>query len=304
MINGPTVAGIRSVDIEVTDLDRGEAFFRDVAGLVTVERSGKSVLLRGSSRYHHIVALHAAARRALRRVTFAVPGRDAVDLIRARVGAMALNAEEPRPISAPGRGYGFGFADPEGRNYAVVAEADDHTETLDLSDSPCKITHVNLNAGDRDATTRCLIDVLGYRLIDETPVNRFFNCGADHHSVVVGGLGVTTLNHIAFEMSDLDAMMRGAGRLRDAGYPIEWGPGRHGPGNNAFSYFIGPEDLPLEFTCEVLQIAENYVPGGPDRWRWPPGRIDQWGISDPPSARWRRVQHLVGFVPDGWRLPN
>ena len=27
--------------------------------------------------------------------------------------------------------------------------------------------------------------------------------------------------------------------LRDAGYPIEWGVGRHGPGNNAFAYFIG-----------------------------------------------------------------
>jgi len=78
--------------------------------------------------------------------------------------------------------------------------------------------------------------------------------------------------------------------------------GRHGPGNNAFAYFIGPEDIPLEFTSEVLQVDDDYTPRRPEDWQWPPGRQDQWGISDPPSARWRRIQRLTDFTAEGWHL--
>src|SRR5262245_48341465 len=58
--------------------------------------------------------------------------------------------------------------------------------------------------------------------------------------------------------------MPGAGRMRDHGYPIEWGVGRHGPGNNVFAYFAGPEEFPIELTGELLQIDDTYVPHGPD----------------------------------------
>ena len=46
--------------------------------------------------------------------------------------------------------------------------------------------------------------------------------------------------------------MRGMGRMKDNGYPIEWGPARHGPGDNVFAYFCGPDELPIEYTAEVL----------------------------------------------------
>ena len=54
---------------------------------------------------------------------------------------------------------------------------------------------------------------------------RFLSCNADHHSMVLGFTGGPTLNHIAFEMPDLESVMRGAGRMRDDGRGIEWGPG-------------------------------------------------------------------------------
>ena len=65
--------------------------------------------------------------------------------------------------------------------------------------------------------------------------------------MVLGFTGGATLNHIAFEMPDLNSVMRGAGSMRDDGRAIEWGPGRHGPGNNGFCYFLGPEDMPMEY---------------------------------------------------------
>jgi catechol 2,3-dioxygenase len=91
--------------------------------------------------------------------------------------------------------------------------------------------------------------------------------------------------------------MRGGGRLRDAGHPIQWGPGRHGPGNNLFNYFIDPFGVVIEYTAEVEQVDESYKPRGPEEWKWPAGRVDQWGISPPPGAALKEAQKKVLFVP-------
>ena len=61
-----------------------------------------------------------------------------------------------------------------------------------------------------------------------------------------------------------------SGRMKDNGYPVEWGPGRHGPGDNVFAYFCGPDEVPIEYTSEVLQIDDGYVPRGGDYWKFPP----------------------------------
>lgn len=151
--------------------------------------------------------------------------------------------------------------------------------------------------------TRFLVDVLGFKLIDETAALLFFHAdNGDHNSMVVGRYQRATLNHVAYELPDLDSVMRGTGRKRDHGYPIEWGVGRHGAGNNVFTYFAGPEEFPLEYTGEVLQIDDTYTPHRPEYWRWPPGRPDQWGVTDPHTPRWKRIQDLYHFAPDAFRL--
>jgi catechol 2,3-dioxygenase len=98
-------------------------------------------------------------------------------------------------------------------------------------------------------------------------------------------------------MPDLESVMRGGGRMKDAGHAIQWGPGRHGPGNNAFNYFIDPFGVVIEYTADVQQIDDSYRVGSPDDWKWPPGRVDHWGISAPPSAELKQAQRSVFFVP-------
>ena len=93
----------------------------------------------------------------------------------------------------------------------------------------------------------------------------FLNCNADHHSVALGDADNDALNHIAFLMPDLESVMRGGGRMKDAGHAIEWGPGRHGPGDNAFNYFIDPVGVVIEYTAEVEQIDDSYRARTPDR---------------------------------------
>ena len=153
-----------------------------------------------------------------------------------------------------------------------------------------------LNSHDVAATQRFMERALGFTLVDRTRIMAFMNCNRDHHSVALGDADNDALNHIAFLMPDLESVMRGGGRMRDAGFEIEWGPGRHGPGNNAFNYFVGPDDVVIEYTADVQQVDESYPVGSPDDWKWPAGRVDHWGISRPPSARLKQAQRSHSFL--------
>src|SRR5665647_2541468 len=259
------VRALRSVDLGFSDLDKALRFFTEVWHLTAVSENAGVHYLRGTGAFHHVLTLRRAPKPALFRMVL-----DAADVATVN----ALHAQ-------------------------VVAHG---LKTIDKRDRPRKLSHVNINAGDSEATFACYRDALGFRMSDSTRKFRFLSCNADHHSMVLGFDGGATLNHIAFEMPDLDSVMRGAGRMRDDGRPIEWGPGRHGPGNNVFSYFLGCEDVPVEYTADMQQIDATYRGKPPEQWTWPPGRLDQWGISAHPSERMDAAGLNYLFTDDGWRL--
>lgn len=291
------VTGIRSVALDVCMPDEASAFYAKVWNLLPVGAPGDARLFRGSARHHHILSLHPARQPAMRSIVFDVADRAALDELHKRVRASGVETSAVREL--PGGAQGFSCKDVEGRNFAVAAGGEQHAEARG-PDRPTKVSHVNLNSRDYDGTTRFLVDALGFRLIDETVRARFLHADcSDHFSLALVKHSDATLNHIAFELPDLDAVMRGAGRMRDAGYPIEWGVGRHGPGNNVFAYFAGPEEIPIEYTGEMLQIDDSYQPHGPEHWKFPPGRSDQWGITNPQTPRLARIQQLFRFSDDG-----
>jgi catechol 2,3-dioxygenase len=299
-----TVRGVRSVEIEMSQPERAAEFYGTVWNLTEVERENGSIWFRGTGPYHHILAIHPARNgAAVRRLTFDAADRDVVQALHKAVATSGCPCEAPHDIDAPGGGYGFGFVDGEGRNLAIVCDVRDHAGHADAPDRPRKIAHVNLNAAQLEKTNDFLVDVLGFRRVDHSGPLHFFHCdNPDHSSIVTCTATTPTLNHVSFEMPDLESVMRGGGRMRDNGYAIEWGPGRHGSGNNVFCYFAGPEEFPIEYTAEVLQIDDTYEFHGPDYWKWPPGRLDRWGITPPHTARWKRIQDMVRFTPGQHRL--
>jgi len=299
------VRALRSVEVGMTNTSEARRFFTDVWNLAPTGEAAGAQLFRGTGAFHHIVAVRQLPQLAMIRVVFDSADRAAVDALHAQVTALGLTSiETPAALRQPHGDYGFGFKDPEGRNIAIVCGVADHAGAADKPDRPRKLSHVNLNAGNHDATFACLRDGLGFKLTDTTRRLRFFSCNADHHSVVLGFAGGPTLNHIAFEVPDLESVMRGAGRMRDDGHGLEWGPGRHGPGNNVFCYFLGPEKLPIEYTAEMMQVDDSYRVGTPDDWKWPPGRLDHWGISAHPSEAMEAAGLNIHFTDDGWRLAD
>jgi catechol 2,3-dioxygenase-like lactoylglutathione lyase family enzyme len=295
-MSSPPVAGLRSVALNIADVDAAEDFFARIWRLSVAERSGDAVYLRAAGTDPHVLSLHKADRTALRNITFRAGSAGDLDRIAAAAQAASGAIVSPAaPLAEPGGGTGLTIRDPHGRLFRIVHGDRPVAASGDGGDRPLRLAHVVVNCRDVPGARGFLEAVLGFRLIDRTRAMAFMNCNRDHHSIALADADNDALNHIAFLMPDLESVMRGGGRLKDAGHAIEWGPGRHGPGNNAFNYFIGPGGVVVEYTAEVEQVDDSYRVGTPEDWGWPAGRFDHWGISAAPSARLKEAQRLVLF---------
>jgi catechol 2,3-dioxygenase len=290
------ITGLRGVDLGVPDVAAQARFYTDTWRLAAAAARGGAVYLRGAGGYHHILALHPRAAPQLLCVNLAAADRSAVDQLHDRVRAAgAPRVEPPAPVAEPGGGYGFAFLDPEGRALRVIAGDARHADAGGLHDGPLKITHVVFNTPHQEQAAAFWVEALGFEVSDRSLLT-FIRCNPDHHSIAFHPGESSTLHHIAFEMTDIDSVMRGAGRMRDAGHPVEWGLGRHGPGNNVFAYFVGPGDFVIEYTAEIGKVDAGYRVREPREWAYPPGHSDLWGATPPPSERMKVAQQKIQFA--------
>jgi hypothetical protein len=105
---------------------------------------------------------------------------------------------------------------------------------------------------------------------------------------------------VAYELPNIDGLMRGTGRLKQNGYDIGWGVGRHGPGSNVFSYFIEPNGFVAEYTTELDQLDDaTHVPQGPDYWNKVVPGPDRWGTAGAPTNRMRAAMSGALYLGEG-----
>jgi catechol 2,3-dioxygenase len=284
---------LRAVTLGVTDLERSLSFYTGVWGLEEVQRNADSVFLRAAGTNHHVLVLTQSPAASLISVTLGAFGRPELLQLYERLVQAGVHTEKP-PRELPGAagGWGFAFHDGEGRVFKVVADRADHAAAQPSATRPVKLAHVVFNAVDADASSGLLTQTAGFRLSDQTAKMRFLRCNSDHHSVAFCQAGNTSLNHIAFQMASWNELMFGVGRMKLAGYKVQWGVGRHGPGDNVFAYFLDPDGFAIEYTAEMQQIDEaTHRAGQPADWVRPPERMDQWAHADLPSEALKQAMH-------------
>lgn len=285
------IDGVRSIELGVRDLQKSADFYRRVWALEDVAAEGDTVYLRATGREHHVIALRERPRACLLGAHFSAPDRAAVDTLHAKAKAMGARidaAPGALPLAAGG-GYGFRLSSPEGHPLCISADVARHADTIDDRTRPTKLTHIVFNSAEVEKQTAFFLDVLGFKWSDSTVMMDFVRCCSDHHSVAFARGNGPSLNHMAYEMPDIDGLMRGAGRLRKSGYEIMWGVGRHGPGSNVFSYFVEPNGFVAEYTTEVDQVDDTYV-GHDAKW-WTEQNVFpcRWNMAGPPSAFARKA---------------
>ncbi|MEE2995571.1 MAG: VOC family protein [Pseudomonadota bacterium] len=287
-MSDPIVTGLRSAEFQVPDLKTATKFYEHNWGLEVADADADSIYLRGTGRAHHALVLREGGEKKLLAVNLAAADKAAVDGLYEKAKGFGASVKAPEELTGPAGGYGFIFQDLNGRPYRISCGISDHKEKLETADRPVKISHVVLNSPDREAQSDQFIDILGFKLTDRTGYMDFIRCSSDHHAIAYTTIDRPTLNHVAFEMPSHDALMYGAGRMKQTGYPTEWGVGRHGPGNNIFAYFVDPNGYVIEYTAEVEQVDDQYKVGMPEDWERPPElQGDAWGFADGASDRMR-----------------
>lgn len=185
------------------------------------------------------------------------------------------------PLDAPGGGSVVRLADPDGHVIEAVsgqtpakplpvdaaipwndayAHARLHTVKR-ITGGPAQVIrlgHCVLNVSNFRESERWYKDRFGFITSDEVAATPEFSIGAfmrcdrgatptDHHTLFLlqapRGAG---FNHAAFEVRDLDDVMRGHSHLAAAGRDPAWGVGRHVLGSQVFDYWRDPFGHTLE----------------------------------------------------------
>ncbi|MEZ5812835.1 MAG: VOC family protein [Rhizobiaceae bacterium] len=264
-------------------------FYEDMWGLKLAHREDGVALLRGTGSEPFLYGLSDGELFGIDYVHFAMPDRASMDALYAQcVAHDAAIAREPAAFDDWAGGYGFEILDPDNRRLRFRTEARELTPEPDWA-KPKKISHVVLNTADLEGRQAFYEDVLGFRVSDYSADQMvFLRCNTDHHSIALVRGNYASVNHVAFEVPTIDEFMRAIGRMKQKGHVPSWGPGRHGPGNNPFAYFVSPSGFVIEFTSELQQIDEETHEA--KVWsRTDPEAMDRWMTAGPPTPAQRAV---------------
>lgn len=274
------VTEIRYVGYAVTDLAAERAFYVDNWKLREVHEEGGLVYFAAEGHDElYVVRLRQDAVQRVDVIALAADTNADVDALFAKVrdyGCQIIWG--PKQLDQFGGGYGFRFFSKDGLPYEISAGVARGTaRALAPREAiPERISHIVMHSPRHHEELAFFIDVLGFKLSDWLgDFMCFLRCNEAHHRIAFLP-GPPCLNHVAYDMPNVDEMMRGIARLKRQKIDIRWGPGRHTAGNNTFSYFTTPAGFAIEYTSELEKVDfENHVAQviAPA-----PEIMDQWGV--------------------------
>lgn len=274
------VTEIRYVGYAVTDLAAERAFYTDNWKLKEVHEADGLVYFAAEGHDElYVVRLRQDAVQRVDVIALAADSDADVDALFAKVRDYGCQIIwEPKPLDQFGGGYGFRFFSKDGLPYEISAGVARGTaRALAPREAiPERISHIVMHSPRHHEELAFFTEVLGLKVSDWLgDFMCFLRCNEAHHRIAFLP-GPPCLNHVAYDMPNVDEMMRGIARLKRQKIDIRWGPGRHTAGNNTFSYFTTPAGFAIEYTSELEKVDfENHVAQviAPA-----PEIMDQWGI--------------------------
>ena len=130
-----------------------------------------------------------------------------------------------------------------------------------------KIGHVVLMVKDLEESVNFYTQILGFKVSDVYPEEMmpggmvFLRCNTDHHGLaLVGGAAGSAsnqeLNHLAFEVSTLEEVLRARDHLRAHNVPIDF-EGRRRAGCQIAVEFRDPDNHSVEIYWGVDQVGSD-----------------------------------------------
>tara|TARA_R110002110_G_scaffold269682_2_gene485335 strand:+ start:5705 stop:6586 length:882 start_codon:yes stop_codon:yes gene_type:complete len=285
------VTGIHRLTLAVPELEPVGVYYREVVGLrVLAEGEARWDLQCRASRHCDFSLVARQGAPAISSIALSVGSqKELPNLISAAVNAGGEVLREPAPSSDYPGEFSAAVVDPDGNHIELIYLEPTSNECADdvLTSGPQRIGHVVLWTPQIELM-ETFFGQLGLHVTDRTAMGMsFLRCNTDHHSVaVVRSKGQTGLQHVAFDVGSIDDVMREKGRVSSVGVECVWGVGRHGPGNNVFSYYQDPAGNIFEFYGDMEKFTDNEEVGEPVFWG-PEHRGDLWGVAGPAPQSFR-----------------
>lgn len=253
------------VALNVTDLERSEAFYRDQVGLQSLPAHGPDDcrFLRCGP-HHHSVILFKADQPGIKRMGFEMESPEALAALCETLTANGVPYVEMSPMHC--REFKLGrsiqMIEP---NMGLCLEFFDSMQELGgrpfaptVADIQ-RLGHIVLKSPDYRKTVDFFNQILNFRISDEvdgaiTFMRAFPN--PLHHSIGIGNGTRPALHHLNFMVSEVDDIGRAMWRFQRAEVPIVNGPGRHPPSGSMFYYFLDPDALTVEYSFGMEEFPE------------------------------------------------
>ncbi len=197
------------------------------------------------------------------------------------------------PYDAPPATHTFNRPGAEPQRIDVPAESVLATDPV----QPSNLTHVVYGTPDQPATLAFFTDVLGFEISDQLPgIIAFTRCGEVHHNVAIQAAPVAFPHHIAFEVDDIDDVVRGGQHMVDIDPQRHmWGVGRHAIGSNWYWYLRDPSGTFVEYTSDIDRISAQDL-YQPKEWS---GHEYLYSFGPPPPDEFVEPTDLADLIAAG-----
>ncbi|MEM7342025.1 MAG: VOC family protein [Actinomycetota bacterium] len=259
---------LTSITLGVPDIAASAAFFADF-GLVPTDDHWLATRDGGDQ-----LQLVESSTRRLNRLGLGADDPDDLARLAARVtsvglGSIADFSADRLVVTEPVTGLAIevtvaprleAAAPPVAVNRPAGVDRFDQPAASVLADEPVRpsnLTHVVYASPDQPTTLRFFTDVLGFEVSDGLDgIVAFVRCSEVHHNVAIQAGPVAYPHHIAFEMDEVDDVVRGGTAMVEADPQRHtWGLGRHAIGSNWFWYLREPNGTFVEYTADIDRIS-------------------------------------------------
>jgi len=283
---------VSHIGFAVPDVEANERFYGRVLGMVRHAELPQGGVRLGWGAGHHVLDL-VPGKAALLHYGFEVRDIGGLDGIQQRLKAAGHQVSDLDPTvidEALGEPSGITVNDPDGIPVHFHGPVQRQGENAaDPGRRPIKFQHTTIGTADVVPMLEFFANVIGFRMSDQLADGRFcwLRSNKDHHTLAVVAVDRSgVLDHYSYDLSEWEDFKVWCDRLTELDVPVQWGPGRHGPGNNLFVFFDDPAGNHIELSAEMEKFYDDRVTYVPRQWTPAPQTVNLWGGQTP---KWRRT---------------
>ena len=248
------------------------AAFYERAMEMSIVEEGNSITAEGPNR--HLVFIEGAPK-TFDIAGYAVENAADIEALQRRCAeqGVAVSTHEDH-LFLPGA---IAVRDPDGNR---IAFGQTRTSITPDGRLPARLQHLVVASTDARRLSQFYQQTLGFVLSDDVVDEdgglraAFLRCSEEHHSFAVFQANRCWFDHHCYEAGDWGLIRDWGDHFAQQGIAVQWGPGRHGPGNNLFMFVHDLDGNWLEISAELETV-------GPDRpvgiWKHEQRTLNKWG---------------------------